>query len=226
MSLDLEVRSDDDYSRTAPRDAIVDLLLKEWQATPKSNDLFVYDRDQCWVEITLGGDDSEHQRTAVLQWVGFRVPAGARFKSGEVSLRIAMSVAGQLGWRVYDPQRDDYVPPSELEPGPPLREAVAGLLAEARQEGLGRLLGRTGRRLRRQSLSSIGYMAAAGFIVAALAGRLLGFRLESHPTLVAFVASAIAVGLIIGDVVLDVLGEVHQDALRQGASSRRTSGWS
>jgi hypothetical protein len=221
VSLDLEVRSDDDYSKTVHRDAVTAFLLGEWHVTSKSDALLVYDQEGCWVEISLGQTDSQPD---VLQWVGFRVPAGARFRSGEVSLRIAMGVAQRLGWRVHDPQRDDYVPPSELEPGPPLREAIAGLLGEAHQEGWRRFLSRTIRRLRRQSVGSIGYIAAAGFIAAAVGGRIIGYRFESHPRLVGIVAVAIAVSLILGDVVLDVLGEVHQDAVRGGAASRRTSG--
>jgi hypothetical protein len=115
--------------------------------------------------------------------VGLRVPAGASFKGGEVSLRIAM-------------------------------KAGAGSSA-GRHEAL-----------RRQSLGSIGYMAGAGFMAAALVARVLGFRFESHPRTVGLVAAAIAGGLILGDVVLDVLGAVHQDAVRGGPARRRTSGGS
>jgi hypothetical protein len=222
MSLDLEVRSDDEYTKVAPREVVVAWLQDEVRARPTAKDFFVYDRDACRVEITIGREDSETAAADAVSWVGFRVPAGASFKSGAAAYRLSMAVGQRLGWRVFDPQRDDYLPPSELEAGPSLREALATLLAEARQEGLRRLLARTARRLRRQSVASIGYIAGAGFIMAAVGGRLFGYRFEDHLGAILTIAAALAAALLLGDVVLDVLGEVHQDALRrEGRAAER-----
>lgn len=216
MSLDLEVRSDDEYTKTAPREVVVAWLQDEVRARATAKDFFVYDQDACRVEITIGHGDSQTAAGDVVSWVGFRVPAGSSFKSGAAAYRLSMAVAQRLGWRVHDPQRDDYVPPSELEAGPSFREALATLLSEARQEGLRRLLVRTARRLRRQSVTSIGYIAGAGFIMAAVGGRLFGYRFEDHPGAILMIAAALAAALLLGDVILDVLGAVHQDALRRG----------
>jgi hypothetical protein len=215
VSLDLEVRSDDEYSKTAQRELVVAYLRDEVRARATARDSLVYDHDGCWVEITIGHEYSTTTAADVVSWVGLRVPAGAAFKSGAAAYRISMAVAHRLRWRVYDPQRDDYVPATELEPGPSFREAIATLASEARQEGVRRLLVRTAHRLRRQSVASVGYMAASGFITAAVAARLLGYRFELYPRTIALAASALAAVLLLGDVVLDVLGAVHQDALRR-----------
>ena len=215
MSLDLEVRSDDEYTRMVQREVVVAWLRDEVRARATARDFFVYDQDACRVEITVGHGDSETADGDVVSWVGFRVPAGSSFKSGAAAYRLSMAVAQRLGWRVFDPQRDDYVPPAELEAGPSFREALATLLGEARQEGLRRLLVRSARRLLRQSVTSIGYIAGAGFIMAAVGGRLFGYRFEDHPGPIFAIAAALAAALLLGDVVLDVLGEVHQDALRR-----------
>jgi hypothetical protein len=222
MSLDLEVRSDDEYTKAAQRELVVACLQDEVQARATAGNSFVYDRDGCWLEITIGHEDSEAAGSAIVSWVGFRVPAGAAFKSGDAAYRLSMAVAQRLGWRVYDPQRDDYVPPSELEPGPSCREALATLLQEARQEGVPRLLARTAYRIRRQSIPSIGYIAGTSFIIAAVGARLFGYRFESHLRTITLIALALAALLILGDVILDVLGAVHQDALHRGAAGRRT----
>ena len=222
MSLDLEVRSDDEYTQAARRELVVAWLQDEVRATATARDFYVYDRDACRVEITLGHEESASAAADVVSWVGFRVPAGASFKSGAAAYRLSMDVAQRLGWRVFDPQRDGYVPPSELEAGPSFREALATLLREARQEGLRRLLVRMARRLRRQSVTSIGYIAGAGFIMAAVGGRLSGYRFEDHPGAILTIAAALAAALLLGDVVLDVLGAVHQDALRrEGRAAER-----
>ena len=215
MSLDLEVRSDDEYTKAAQREVVVACLRNEVRARAIADDFFLYDQDGCLVEITLGQDDSPAGAANVVTWIGFRVPAGASFKSGDAAYRLSMAVAQRLGWRVYDPQRDGYVPPSELKPGPSLREALATLLNEARREGAQRLLVRTAHRVRGQSVTSIGYIAAAAFIIAAVGGRIFGYRFESHPRAIVVIASALAAALFLGDVILDVLGAVHQDALRR-----------
>ena len=160
MSLDLEVRSDDEYTKAAQRELVVACLQEELRARDAAKDFFVYDRDGCLVEITIGHEDSQAAAPEVVSWIGVRVPAGASFKSGDAAYRLSMAIAQRLGWRVYDPQRDDYVPPSELEPGPSFRQALATLMSEARQEGAQRLLVRTAQRVRRQSITSIGYIAA------------------------------------------------------------------
>jgi hypothetical protein len=215
MSLDLEVRSDDEYTKAAQREVVVACLRDEVRARDSAQDFFVYDRDGNLVEITIGHDESQAGAAEVVSWIGFRVPAGASFKSGDAAYRLSVAVAQRLGWRVYDPQRDDYVPPSELEPGPSFRQALATLLNEARQEGAQRLLVRTAHRVRHQSITSIGYIAAAGFIIAAVGGRIFGYRFEHHPRAIVLIASALAAALFLGDVILDVLGAVHQDALRR-----------
>jgi hypothetical protein len=224
MSLDLEVRSDDEYTRAAQREVVVACLQDQVRARATAKDLFVYDRDGCWVEITIGHGDSETDAAGVVSWVGVRIPAGAALKSGDAAYRLSMAVAQSLGWRVYDPQRDDYVPRSELEPGPSFRDALATLVNEARQEGARRLLGRLAQRMRRQSITSIAYLAAVGAIVTAVGDRFLGYRFESHPWALALIAAALAAGLLLGDVILDVLGAVHQDALHRYLRGRRTRG--
>ena len=225
MSIELEVRSDDSYSRTASRDTITTLLVEGWGATRESDNFFVCRRDGCLVEVDLGRPDPPADKADALQWVGFRVPAGAKLASAEKSLQMAVAVAEHVGWRVFDPQDGRYVDPADLLPGPPLRQAVFGLFAEVHAEGSFRFLRRLGRRARRQSLSSIAECVGAGVVVAAIVARLFGFTLESNGWLLSSIAASLFGALLAGDIVLDVLGDVHQEAeaKRQGLGRAKSA---
>jgi hypothetical protein len=212
VSIELEVRSDDGYSRTASRDTITTLLVRDWGVTRQSDDLFVCRKDGCLVEVDLGRPDAPADKADALQWVGFRVPAGAKLASAEKSLQMAIAVAEHVGWRVFDPQQGRYVDPADLLPGLPLRQEVFGLFREVHAEGFLGFLGRLARRARRQSLRSIAECVGAGVVVAAIVARLFGFTLESNGPLLSSIAASLSGALLAGDIVLDVLGDVHQEA--------------
>ena len=213
MSIELEVRSDDDYSRGTERPHIVAFLL-EAGAQGQSDGLFLYAKDRCRVEIDLG--EPAEGPSDLVHSVGFRVPAGARSESADESLRMALSLAQHIGWRVYDPQRDGYVDPSEAEPGPTFREALLRVLRDARAEGWRRLLKRFPGALR-ESLELAFVYPVAGIVAAWLVSLVI-------PDLVVFVSVAVGVtvSLAMAVSVLGLLGDVHQDAVT--AASPRATG--
>jgi hypothetical protein len=63
----------------------------------------------------------------------------------------------------------------------------------------------------------------AGVVVAAIVARLFGFTLESNGWLLSSIAASLFGALLAGDIVLDVLGDVHQEAeaKRQGLGSAK-----
>jgi len=212
MSIELEVRSDDDYSRGTEREDVVAFLLQAG-AQGQSDGLFLYTKDQCRVEIDLG--DPAEGRSDRVHSVGLRVPAGARSESADESLRIALSLAQHIGWRVYDPQRDGYVDPSEAEPGPTFREAVRRVLREAHAEGWRRLLRRFPGALR-ESLELAFAYPVAGMVAAWLVSLVI-------PDLVVFVSVAVGVTVLLAMAVcvIDLLGDVHQDAVKATSPKER-----
>lgn len=205
MSIELEVRSDDDYSRGTERQDVVTFLL-EAGAQGQSDGLFLYTKDRCRVEIDLG--EPAEGPSDLVHSVGFRVPAGARSESAEESLRMALSLAQHIGWRAYDPQRDGYVDPAEAEPGPTFREALLRVLREARAEGWRRLLKRLPGALRASLELAFAY-PVGGMVAAWLVSLVI-------PDLVilACVAVGVTVFLAMAVAVLDLLGDVHQDAVK------------
>ena len=122
MSYDLEVRFDEDYSRTAPLPEIAAFLVSKYGAeTLETKFLIVEDmRKQQRVEIDLLGVD-ECIETAVLPSesadeiaaIGLGVPHSLLGSSSEKLFDIAFGLARELGWRVYDPQTDGYISKSE-----------------------------------------------------------------------------------------------------------------
>ncbi len=219
MSLDLEVRSDDDYSRSVPRQRVTDVLVNQRQVVTSATDLLLYTRDGCYVEISLGTPETPTTEPDAVAWVGFRVPAGAALKSADRALRMAMAVAQEVGWRVFDPQRDDYIPPSELEPGPSFREALAQLGREVRLAGWRCFARKIGGRMRRQSLSGLALSIVLGFAAAVAAGWLFRFSVETRPMLSLILTAMAGAALVTLDVVTDVLGEIHQEAVRARAKA-------
>jgi F0F1-type ATP synthase assembly protein I len=127
---------------------------------------------------------------------------------------MAMALAGELGWRVFDPQRDDYVDPSELEPGPSAQQTVGRLAAEIRTAGSSQLRRRTMHRLRRQSLMGVFFPLVLGVGAAVVLGWLFRFSIETRPWLFVSITLFVGLGLIVLDVGSDVLGEIHQQAVR------------
>ncbi len=133
MSIEYEVRSDDSYSHTASAAEAREILRVQWGVEGARAGVLVYEADRCRVEIELGSEGGTPEDGRI-QWVGLRVPAGARLESAARAVEIGMSLGRGLGWRLFDPQSDAYVEPSDLEPGPEWREAVAQLIGEVRGE--------------------------------------------------------------------------------------------
>jgi hypothetical protein len=78
VSIEYEVRSDDDFSRDAPRSVVRQLL----DATPHvrdAGDAFVYEDGRCCVEIDFGAEGLDSPDR--VSWIGLRVPAGAKLDS-------------------------------------------------------------------------------------------------------------------------------------------------
>jgi hypothetical protein len=217
--LDLEVRSDDHYARSASAEAVVAMLRTDWHARVVGPTSLVYDQEACLIEIEFG-NDAPNEESGVVRWVGFRAPAGASFESGKVTYQISMAVAQKLGWRVFDPQRGDYVDASELQPGPSFREGLARLAQESRAVGPGQFLRKTARRLRRQSMMGLLVPVVLGFGAATAAGWLFRIGRNTHPRLFVTLTLLVAVALVALDVVTDVLGEIHQEAVRAEAARR------
>jgi F0F1-type ATP synthase assembly protein I len=214
MSIELEVRSDDGYSLLASREQVKTLLHRPSASNWTSDRSLVHSQDGCRVEITLGYPEAAASSDASVAWVGFRVPAGARLQSAELSLKMAMALAGELGWRVYDPQRDDYVHPSELEPGLSARQTVGRLSAETRAAGASQFCRRAMRRLRRQSVMGVFFPLVLGVGAAVVLGWLFRFSIETRPWSTVSITLFVGLGLIALDVASDVLGEIHQQAVR------------
>ena len=211
VSIEYEVRSDDSYSHTASAAEAREILRVRWGVEGAHAGVLVYEADRCRVEVELGSKDGTTEGGRI-QWVGLRVPAGARLESATRAVEIGMSLGRGLGWRLFDPQSDAYVEPSDLEPGPDWREAVAQLIGEVRGE-TGKALGRRlWLRGRRQSLRSIGEIAFGAALVTVVSGWLFGFRPEQRPGLAVAIMASVTALIVAGDIVLDVLGEVHTAA--------------
>jgi hypothetical protein len=211
VSVDFEVRSDDDYSRQAPASEARTLLAERWGVKDQGDGMLVYDRDKCHVEVTLGTGETAVQGAGNIRCIGLRVPAGARFESGKRAVEIGIGLAQALGWRLHDPQGDRYIDPGELEPGRPLREEIAQLAAEVRREPAGRLMRRLWARTRRQSFRSVAEIAFGGTAVGLLCGRVSGLGMLERPELTLGIAVVVTVLVVGADIVVDVVGEIHTD---------------
>ena len=210
MSIEYEVRSEDDQAPPVPVSAVLE-ILRRWELREGRNGLRVYDADQCHVEVSWGLEDAD-PNTSTINWVGLRVPAGAKLESADRAVAIAVSLAQGLGWRVFDPQSDRYLDPDEPEPASSLRADVARLLAEVRGESTAVLAKRLWLRARRQSLRSIGEIAFGAAVVTGVSGRLLGIRAEERLGLTLAIVAGLTAIIVCADIVLDVLGEIHAAA--------------
>jgi len=219
MSIEYEVRSDDSYSHTAPVADAREILRVRWGVEDIVAEVLVYEANGCRVEIELGANHGTKQDGRI-QWVGLRVPAGARLESATRAVEIGMSLAQGLGWRLFDPQSDSYLEPSDLEPGPRLREAVAQLIREVRGQTARALGTRLWLRGRRQSLRSFGEITFGAVLVAVTSGWLFGFRLAQRPGLTLAIIVGVTALVVAGDIVLDVLGDVHTAASKRAAQDR------
>jgi hypothetical protein len=219
VSLEYEVRSDDSYSRTAPAAEVRRLLRERWGVEEAESTVLLYEADRCLVEIELGRREGAADPDRI-QWVGLRVPAGARLESATRAIEIAMSVAQLLGWRLLDLQTDEHLEPSDLEPSPGWRDALAQLAREVGAEPVTALAKRLWLRGRRQSLRSIGEIAFGAALVAVVSGWLLGFRVEERPGLALGITAFVTALVVAADIVLDVLGEVHAAASARSGSAR------
>jgi hypothetical protein len=217
MSIEYEVRSDDSYSHTASAAEAREILRVRWGVEDVVAEVLVHEANGCRVEIELGSDD-ETKQDGRIQWVGLRVPAGARLESATRAVEIGMSLGQGLGWRLFDPQSDSYLEPSDLEPGPRLREAVAQLIRDVRGETARALGTRLWLRGRRQSLRSFAEITFGAALVAVASGWLFGFRLEQRPGLTLALIVGVTALVVAGDIVLDVLGEVHTAASKRAGA--------
>jgi hypothetical protein len=113
MSLDLEVRADDSYTRSVDLKTAARLLV-DLGARKESERLFVV---ADWarhvrVEIELVWEGPEAAASRNVNAIGFRVPAAFSAKAG-VARSLAASLAHRLEWQVYDAQVGEYVDADE-----------------------------------------------------------------------------------------------------------------
>jgi hypothetical protein len=101
VSIEYEVRSDDDYSRHVTSSVARELVQAHPGVRDSSVDGFLYQADRCCVEIQLGAEGKNSQDT--VQWIGLRIPAGARLESATRAVEIGMALARNLGWRLIRP---------------------------------------------------------------------------------------------------------------------------
>jgi hypothetical protein len=152
MSYDIEVRSDDAYSREVPRDRVTELLRSLGARMDSSPGFTVYEESGRSIEIDFGHEGPGSNDT--INFVGLGVPYSFLSAVGERLLTLAFAVAAALEWRVYDPQAGRYLTEGEHQKG---MEAQASALEAfdligepAARSGRG-LLGRILDRLMRQT---------------------------------------------------------------------------
>jgi hypothetical protein len=219
MSIEYEVRYDDEYSRHAPLDRARRLLVDRHGARTRSATDLVYDQDKCSIEITLIPSDTGDPGGTLIESVGFRVPAGAKGQSVDRAVEIAFALAKELGWRLFDPQSGSYITAADFEPLPPLRESLAQIASSVRAESVASLARRLWRRTRRQSWQSVAWIVLGGWLVARGAGWLFEVRPERETVLTLGIIAAVTLVVVLLDVVTDVVGEVRTAA---GKSTGKT----
>lgn len=210
MSIEYEVRSDDAYSRHVSAVVAREILQAHWYVKGSLDSGFLYEGDQCHVEIQFGSEDESTEDS--IDWIGLRIPAGARLESATRAVEIGMTLAQGLGWRLFDPQSDTYVEASDLLPGPPLREALAQLAREVKDESARALGRRLWLRGRRQSLRSIGEIAFGALLLVFVSDRLFGFGFAQRPGPSVGLIAGLTALIVMADILLDVLGEIHTAA--------------
>ena len=114
MSYDLEVRSDDQYSRSESRERIVSFLqsLGARPTDPQGTFLLYNAPDEGQrIEIDLGYEGGGNGER--VNFVGFGVPYPFLEASGTKVLELAFAVSSHLGWRMYDLQSGRYYDATE-----------------------------------------------------------------------------------------------------------------
>lgn len=187
MSYDLEIRSDDEYSRAVQRDQVIQ-ILEEFGSRRQMDDYLVFEdsaRKQ-HIEIDLGASDAEAKPVAgdMVNFVGLGVPYPYLEASGPKALEIAFGVAARLGWRVFDPQADSYLQESDAAVA---KHAQATALSAFDQlsENLDKqhrsFFARVLDRFMRQTVFSISVAVLAGITIAAYAATTTGQERRSNP---------------------------------------------
>jgi hypothetical protein len=217
VSIEYEVRSDDSYSRHVSASVARGILQANWNVTESSAGFFLYQGGRCHVEIELGAEDAASP--GEVQWVGLRVPAGAKLESATRAVELGISLAQQLGWRLFDAQSGSYIQASDLLPPPPFREAIVQLGRDVISEPVRSLGTRVWLRGRRQSLRSIGAIAFGALLLVFVSDRFIGFGFGERLGLSFALVAGVSTLIVVGDILLDVLGEVRTEADARRASS-------
>lgn len=216
MSLEYEVRSDDDYSRDVPTSVVRELLRASAQLSEGLDGSFLHEREGYLLEIDFGAETINADDR--VQWISLRVPAGARLSSATRAIEIGGRLAQDLGWRLFDPQSGLYVEASDLLQTQSFRSALEQLLQDVRSEPPAALWARLWLRARRQSWTSVGQIVAVALLLVFASDRLIGFGFGERLGLSLAVVALLSLLTVAGDVLLDVLGEVHVAADARRAS--------
>ena len=217
MSIEYEVRSDDSYSRHVPASVASELLQANVDVTASPGGGYLYQAGRCYVEIELGAENEGNDDT--VRWIGLRVPAGAPLESANTAVEIGIKLAQGLEWRLFDPQSDSYIQPSDLLPPPPFRDALMQLVQDVKSAPRQALWTRVWLRARRQSLGSIGQIAFGALLLVFVSDRFLGFGFGERLGLSLMLVASVSTLIIVADILLDVLGEVRTEADARRASS-------
>lgn len=209
MSYDLEVRSDDRYSQSVPKNRVLGYLHALSAQLTDSGDFLLYSDPETGhrIEIDLGhegGDQGE-----AINYVGLGVPYAFLSATGSTVLDIAFDIASRLQWRVYDPQVGKYIGEADRESALAAQSAGARAAdqittndAKVEPGFWGRVLDR----LIRQTKFMIVIAILAFGLVGLYAGREAGPEATRDPRpFVARVLMAALLAIVLRPVVLELL---------------------
>lgn len=199
MSYDIEVRSDDDYSREVPRERVAELLRGLGARMDSPPGFTIYKESGHSIEIDFGHEGAGSSNA--INFVGLGVPYSFLNAAGEKLLTLAFAIAAALEWRVYDPQVGRYLAEGEQQIG---MESQAGALEAVNRIGAsgaaGRrgLLGRILDRLIRQTrfMIAVALLAFGSIVVYAFWGSKEGVRRDPRLFVGGVLAAASALILI------------------------------
>jgi hypothetical protein len=198
VSYDLEVRSDDRYSRSVPKSQVLEHLHGLGARPTGSGDFLLYsDPDRGHrIEIDLGAEGSDEEQE--VNYVGLGVPYALLNTTGPRALDIAFDVASRLEWRVYDPQVGRYIAEEDRQSA--LATQTAGVRAVDQIADTSALVergfwGRVFERLIRQTRFMIVVAVMAFGLIGAYASRETGLESSADPR--PFVGRVLAAAMLV-----------------------------
>lgn len=117
MSYDLTARNDERYSRSVSFERVSSLVAAMPDVRPNGSSGFILEMgDDVWMEIDLEavseeGDNIEIPRGETppqINCIHFHVPYG-QIEGLDPCVEVALKIANELEWQVYDEQTGDFV---------------------------------------------------------------------------------------------------------------------